>query len=682
MPETHGQKPPFSDDDIAAILADLIDQAGDHAQTFVEENRRQAWAYYLGRRQSGQDVSATTDRRGFEREGASAALSEDVADTVEALQASLMGAFGSDIPVEFEPTGPEDEEAASAESDAVASVLMDRNAGWTILYEAIKDCLLLRNGVIKAWIEERTETERRQFKDISDDDLALFLSAIPEGIDVKLTSRKGKKAGVRLSRTERTPRVQAIEQSNFLVDPNHDSIFVQEAHFVAERKFPSRSDLLAEGFSKDKVNALPAFTNDTDIDSTAKNIEGIGADLDRPTHDTDLIETYECYYRIDMDGDGQSELMRGIWSNRELLSNEPRDFIPYATGTAWMVPHRYSGLSVYDKLAQSTDIKSRVIQQYLDNLVTNNSARTGVNENTVNMDDMLAGRPNAILRNDGPPADDMMAFPTNDTGQSSQSLLNYMDTVIAQRTGATLAMQQPQAELVKAGISAQSADRQMSAGEQQAALIARTIAETLIRSTFLLIHETLRTQFPEPIMLNRSGQWVPSNPAEWQARTRVNVRVGLSPAERNRKANSLLITVQQQMGLLQGGGNGIIVDLNGIHRALLDWSRSVDLDNADKYYIDPESPESQKAAQAMAEQAEQQRAAELQAVTAEAQAQGLNAELDRQTDREKIQFEYFKTILEAQTDELESLREAATAAASAATNGANGGDETTGPATS
>ena len=685
MPETRGLKPPFSDDDLASILDDLITTSSDHAQTFVEENRRQAWAYYLGRRQEGQDVSATTDRTGFEREGASAALSEDVADTVEALMAVLMPIFGSDVPAEFEPMGEGDEENASAESDAVSNVLMERNAGWTVLYNAIKDCLLLRNGTIRCWIEETETVERRSFKDISDSDLALFLSAVPEGIDAAVTSRKKQKASVRLTRIDREPRVQAVEQANFLVDPNHDSIFVHNAHFVAERTFPSRSELLAEGFDKATVQELPAFTFDTDIDSTARNIEGISKDLDRPTHDTDLIETFRCYFRIDMSGDGRSELLRAVWSNKKLLDKEPAEFIPYATGTAWMVPHRYSGLSVYDKLRQSTDIKSRVLQQYLDNLTTNNSARTAVNENTVNMDDLLAGRPNAVLRNDGPPGDDMMPFPTNDTGQSSQALLAYMDTVISQRAGATLAMQQPQDQLVKAGISAQSADRQMSAGEMQAALIARTIAETLIRSTMLLLHETLRTQFPEQIMLNRSGQWVAQSPADWQPRTRVNVTVGLSPAERNRKASSLLITIQQQMSLLQGGGNGIIVDLNGIHRAMLDWSRSVDLDNAEKYYIDPESPQSIQAAQAMAQQAKEQRDAELQAVTAEAQAQGLNAQLDHMTDQAKLQFDYFKVILEAQVSELESIREAEAEAVQAAGAGlaaTNGGSETAGAAES
>lgn len=674
MPET-GQKPPFDDETLAGIISGQITNAGDFAQDFLEENRRQAWKYYLGRRGRDQDISATTSREGYNREGGSEAVSEDVADMVEALMATLMPVFGSDVPVEFEPIGPDDEENASAESDAVSNVLMEQNNGWVIIAEAIKDALLLRNGTIKCWIEETVQVARRQFKEISDDELAQLFAAMPEGVEATLTSRKGKKAGVKLTLIERKPRVQAIQQSHFLIDPNHNNIFIQDVHFCAERKFPSRSDLLAEGFDKNVVKDLPSFTHDTDIDSTAGNIEGISGELERPTHDTDIIETYEVYMRIDMTGDGQSDLMRFIWTNNKVLDKQTVEFIPYATGTAWLVPHRYSGLSVYDKLQQITDIKSMTLQQYLNNLVTNNTARTGVNENTVNIDDLLAGRSNAIIRNDGPPGDDLMAFPTNDTGQSSQALLQYLDQVRDQRAGAALSLQQPQDQLVKAGISAQSADRQMSAGEQQAAMVARTLAETLMRSTFLLLHETLRTQFPEQIMLNRSGQWVPVSPQEWPKRSRVNVKVGLSPAERNRKANSLLTTIQFQTQAIQAGGNGIIVDLNGIHRAMLDWSRSVDLDNADKYWIDPESEQSQQASQAAEAKTKEQFDAQIGAVTAEAQAQAFNTKADHDIDLQKIAFQYFDSILKADTEDAKIIGDAAAKAQQAASQASNGSDQ-------
>ena len=679
MAQSKGLTPPYSDDELAGIIGNQIDTAGNFAADFMEENRRQAWNYYLGRQSERRDFSATTDVTGYEREGRSAAVSEDVADMVESLMATLMPSFGSDVPAEFEPTGPDDEEAASAESDAVANVLMEQNNGWVVLAEAIKDCLLLRNGTVKCWIEEKTLTERKRFADISDNDLAQLMAAVPEGVEARLSSRKGTKATLTLTRVDRAPKVEAIQQAHFLVDPNHDSIFIQDIGFCAERKFPTRSDLRAEGFSKAKVDKLPAFTTDQNVDSSANKVEGQSQRFDSPVHDQDVIETYEVYMRIDLDGGGISQLVRFIWSNRFVLDKTEVDFIPYATGTGWLVPHRYSGLSVYDKISQVADIKSRALRQYLDNLTTNNSAKTVVNENTLNLDDMLTGRPNAVIRNDGPPGDDVLPFPTNDTGASSIALLNYMDQVRDQRAGAALTLQQPQEQIVKAGISAQSVDRQMTTGEQMGAMVARTIAETLIRTLFVLLHSVLRTQFPEQIMLNRSGQWVPVSPAQWQPRNRVNIKVGLSPAERSRKAQSLIQTIQQQIGIFQQGGADIIVNVNGIHRAILDWSRAVELDAAEKYWIDPESPQSQQAQQAATQKQDEQQLAQLKVLGAQAVAEDNNSQRDFSIDQAKIMLEYFKAILDAEV-EGEKIGQAAEAAQQVASGEGEGTTNGTGQA--
>ena len=667
MAQARGNKAPFTDSELAGMVGSQITQSKDFAQDFLEENRRQAWKYYLGRRGRDEDFSATTNREGYTREGGSEAVSEDVADMVEALMATLMPIFGSDIPVEFEPIGEGDEENALAESDAVSNILMEQNRGWIVLAEAIKDALLLRNATIKVWVDSNTITQKRSFKDIEDEDIAQLVAAAPEGVKVEVTSRQGKGATLRLTRVERTARVKAVQQAHFLIDPNHDNIFINDAFFVAERKFSSRSDLLAAGFPKAKVNKLPAFTQDTDVDSTASNIEGISAEMSRPTHDTDVIEWYEAYMQIDLDGDGRSELWKFDWSNNKLLDKNIAPLIPYATGTAWLVPHRYSGLSVYDKLQQVTDIKSRVLQQRIDNLVTNNTARTAVNQNTVEIDDLLAGRPNAVIRNDGPPGDDLMAFPTNDTGASSQMMLDYLDKVRDQRAGAALTHQMPEEQMVRSNITAASADRQMSPGEQQAGMIARTLAETLMRSTFLLLHEVLRTQLPEPIMLNRSGQWMQVSPSQWPQRTRVNVKVGLSPTERSRKSSSLMQVLQLQQQAMSAGGANIIVDLNGVHRAALDWAKSVELEDAEKYFLDPESQRSQQAQQAAGKKEADQFQAQIQAVTAEAQAAAFNTQADHVIDKQKIALEYFKAILDSENVDAKIIGDAISKAQQAAT---------------
>ena len=193
MAQDKGLKPPFSDAELGSMLGQQISASRDFAQDFLEENRRNAWKYYLGRRGREPDLTPTTAREGYTRSGGSEAVSEDVSDMVEALMATIMPIFGADVPVSFEPMGPDDEENAAAESDAVSNILMDANDGWIIIAEAIKDALLLRNATVKVWIEDEITTERRQFADISEADLGEFMAAVPPGIDATITSRKGQK---------------------------------------------------------------------------------------------------------------------------------------------------------------------------------------------------------------------------------------------------------------------------------------------------------------------------------------------------------------------------------------------------------------------------------------------------------------------------------------------------------
>ena len=58
MATDKGNTPPYSDEELAGIIGNQIDSAGNFASDFMEENRRQAWNYYLGRRQDGQGQKA------------------------------------------------------------------------------------------------------------------------------------------------------------------------------------------------------------------------------------------------------------------------------------------------------------------------------------------------------------------------------------------------------------------------------------------------------------------------------------------------------------------------------------------------------------------------------------------------------------------------------------------------
>ena len=155
---------------LKAILAsERSDALAAIEATKLSSDRSDAMDYYLG------DMSKDMPSQ----DGRSSAVSTDVADTIEGLMPSLMDIFcGSDEVVNFEPVGPEDEEAAQQETDYVNHVFMQNNPGFMVLYSFIKDALLSKTGIVKVWWEEGEQEEYETYYDLSEDQFAALALAV------------------------------------------------------------------------------------------------------------------------------------------------------------------------------------------------------------------------------------------------------------------------------------------------------------------------------------------------------------------------------------------------------------------------------------------------------------------------------------------------------------------------
>ena len=131
----------------------------------LSSERDDALMYYMG------DMSKDMPSM----DGRSAAVSTDVADTIEGLMPSLMEIFaGAEEVVKFNPVGPEDVAAAEQETDYVNHVFMQQNPGFLVLYSFIKDALLSKVGIVKVWWEEKEEIEEETYHDLTDDEFAII----------------------------------------------------------------------------------------------------------------------------------------------------------------------------------------------------------------------------------------------------------------------------------------------------------------------------------------------------------------------------------------------------------------------------------------------------------------------------------------------------------------------------
>ena len=149
----------------ALLEAEKSDAMAAFNNSTLSTERSDALDYYRG--DMGRAMPTLPDR--------SKAVSTDVADTVEGLMPSLMEIFtAADEVVVFEPVGQEDEEAAKQETDYVNHVFMQKNPGFIILYDFIKDALLQKNGFVKVWWEVSEKEERETYLGLSDDMFAMF----------------------------------------------------------------------------------------------------------------------------------------------------------------------------------------------------------------------------------------------------------------------------------------------------------------------------------------------------------------------------------------------------------------------------------------------------------------------------------------------------------------------------
>ena len=100
------------------------------------------------------------------------------------------------------------------------------------------------------------------------------------------------------------------------------------------------------------------------------------------------------------------------------------------------------------------------------------------------------------------------------------------------------------------------------------------------------------------------------------------------------------------------GFDNVLVSTEGYYSAVLDWARASQIDNAERYFLNPQTDESKKAANDKAEKAEKDLSIQMQiaaqAATAEQQAQALaNAIKKYEADLDDA-YSYWKSTLDAE----------------------------------
>lgn len=631
----------YNDDELAGIIQNQLGDCEGGYNDELDGNRERALDYYYGRDSINPPAA-----------GGSSVHSMDVSDMVNSNLAMLAQMFGTDQAVMFEANGQDDEEQAEAESQAVNNVIMEQNNGYiTLMMTGAKDALLQKNGWCMIEVHDHITTETRDLAGISEDGMAIYLND-STAVDVREQVSDTK---VKHTFTKRKFNIRPLQPEHVMWWRNWHDMNLQDIPFIAVLAHKSRSELIAAGYDRKTIEELPNTSTDTKYADHARN-QNNNPNWYAWTPDQERITIYECWMLIDMDEDGISERWKITIAGNDLhphkiLDKEQVDYVPLATGTPFIQPHRINGESVFDRLKSVQDSKTSTLRMWHDNHFAAVHNRVAVVETAVNLNDALDGRPGGVVRVTSPDA--VFPFPFTDVGPSCQMLMEYQDKVRTERGGASLEMQTSQGQVI--GETYSGIERQYTAKELLVQMIAKNLAETLIKYTFLIMHQCLRRYSLEPIMFKHAGQWVETDPRTWQPRHALNVKVGLTPGQRNAANAALGQLIQMQAQAAQPGSpfNGTLVDHNSLHKTITTWLEGNAIDNPEAYLVDPNSEQAAKAAQ-QNQQAQQMAMQREQAEIARQDA------LDRYKIDEELKFKYFNTVVDAEVEEAKIVGHATT----------------------
>lgn len=629
---------------IKELLKNCVGYDGDELQT----SRKQAYDYYFQR------------PRGDELPGRSEIVSGDLSSMVEGNLAEMIEPLSNKRIAEFCAYDAGDVEQAACESDCVHEMLFKRQNGFIELTCAIKDAMMLRNGVVKVYVDERTFKQRFTRENV---DPLIVTDVLDQLGDVDVhqfvpdpDSDTGTgKLSATVKKMVRKFRVEALAPENFLYPKDWHKQDLDGIPFCAERHVETRSALIERGFDKKKVDRIRkygAISNTTQDARLPRNIST--NNLMSLDNSQELVEWYECYVRLD-DGTGASQLHCISISDKDILDDEDDvSLVCYATGVAIINPHTFMGISLHDKLKSTQDSTTALTRALMDNLNATNKNRTAHFDDIVEEDDLTDGRVNGSIRvKPGVVPDVRMAvaaFSVQDTSANILANLQYMRSVRSEMGGAAVDLATGQMQL-NDRLGSMGLDRAYSVMERHAAFMTRIIANTLVRSMYLIAHEVLRTQWEGVISFQRGKDWIQQEPSKWRTREELLVNLGSPQGERARQAAVYEKLMEKQVGLAANGMEDILVNADGYYAAAIDWLRVNDIPNPERYLLNPKDPRSQQAFKMRALSRQQQQKKQDALMAKAVGLEQLRVALTKYTTDVDTQFKYYNAVLNAQIEE-------------------------------
>tara|TARA_R100001460_G_scaffold48747_2_gene86869 strand:- start:2599 stop:4632 length:2034 start_codon:yes stop_codon:yes gene_type:complete len=590
MAELNGK---MTDSELAAYLESEIQSSTGHMNSELSNQREDAMKYYLG------------EKFGNEIDGRSEIVTTDVRDTVEYIMPSLMRIFTTHNNIaEFEPQGPEDIPMAEQATDYVNYVFNKQNNGFKVLYDAFKDALISKTGIVKHYWEEKDEKKTETYTNLTDVEYQSILAndelEVLEHTEEVQSEEVSDENGIVIQPKVSTHdvkvlcekkygqvRIAAVPPEEFLISRRATDL--ESAHFICHRVKKTVSDLVQEGYKQSIIDSVRDYTasqaeyNEERLarfsldDDSIPPDEGIGASRQ--------IWVDECYIKLDENKDGIAELRKITKVGNVILDNEEIDMIPFSTICPLPIPHKFYGMSIADTVKDIQLIKSTIMRNLLDNMYLTNNARYAVLSGQVELDDLLTSRPGGIVRTRSPNA--VTALPTPQIQPYAFQMVQYLDGIREERSGVSKMTQGLNPDVLTSHVTSGAISAATESAMQRVELIARIFAETGIKDMFRNIYSLVQKYEDRKKVFYLNNKFVPLDVSRWADKLNCTINVGIGSGSQQTKLQSMSSIMSIIQKLIEVGGMNTLVTSQNIYNAVSEFVTQAGYKNPNLFVSNP-----------------------------------------------------------------------------------------------
>lgn len=593
MTQTAGRRQIDETDLVAIVERELLDAEGYDGGPLRGLQRRNIRAY----------MGAPY---GNEKDGWSKHIDRTVLQTVESLMPYFMKVFhGNDEAASFAPVAaanPEEQarriDEAGAATDYVNHVYNVDNKGYLVSSTVIKDALVQRYGVWKVeWLEEERE-ETRRYSNLDGAQVALLQQQGGDEVEIEVVGTQPTPQGplydIKVTKQWTSGRVavEAIPPSQIVWAKRASD--TEELPFIAEIKYVTRSDLVAQGLDRDMVAELPSHGLTTEVrrgqdwrneDGESSESAAISERLDEAMEE---VEIAECYIKIDLDDDGIAEwncvVMAGLGggvNGSKIIETYPCDGHPYIIMSPILLPHRIDGLSPTDLVEDVQRLRTEIIRQIVDGLFLTNHPRWGYRKGKVDLDELLSGDPGTGVGASNP--DDIWRLDQTWEGAQALQLFPWLESLSESRSGVS-----PLGTVANSSLMTKHAegtvDNLMQASMARQEYMARNMAEVGFTRLYRRILKLLIENQDRERMIRLRGEFVAMDPSRWSSEMDVEVNPALGIGRNAIRMQILKDVGDALTGLQERGFRG--VGEAEIYNWLRDFLKAADMPATDPYCKD------------------------------------------------------------------------------------------------